>query len=101
MHHKCACLSQGSAIIYILVILYSPLPLLSYTISYHKNPATGEITDMFSFYHLPSTIMNHPLHKTLYVAYLFYTFHTATPFKDLLYDALVLAKKVSNFKPAG
>lgn len=39
--------------------------------------------------------MNHPLHKTLYVAYLFYSFHTVTPLKDLLYDALILAKKVA------
>lgn len=51
---------------------------------------------MFSFYHLPSTVMNHPVHKTLYVAYLFYCFSTVTPLKDLLYDALVQAKKVSH-----
>ena len=49
---------------------------------------------MLSFYHLPSTVMNNPQHDTLNVAYLFYSFHTATPLKDLLYDALVLAKKV-------
>ena len=49
---------------------------------------------MFSFYHLPSTVMNHPQHNILNVAYFFYSFHTATPLRDLLYDALVLAKKV-------
>ncbi len=50
---------------------------------------------MFSFYHLPSTVMNHPVHKMLYVAYLFYCFSTATPLQNLIYDALVIAKKVS------
>ncbi len=60
-----------------------------------QSPETGEVTDMVSFYHLPSTIVNHPLHKILYVAYLFYSFHTTTPLKDLLYDAMVLAKKAS------
>lgn len=59
-----------------------------------ESPETGEVTDMVSFYHLPSTIVNHPLHKILYVAYLFYSFHTTTPLKDLLYDAMVLAKKM-------
>jgi len=49
---------------------------------------------MFSFYHLPSTIVNHPIHKMLYVAYLFHCFYTVTPLKQLIYDALVLAKKV-------
>lgn len=49
---------------------------------------------MISFYHLPSTIVHHPSHRTLYVAYLFYYAHTHTPLKDLLYDMLIVAKKV-------
>ena len=68
--------------------------LLHYIILVLQSPVSGEVTDMFSFYHLPSTVMNHPLHNTLNVAYLFYSFHTATPLKDLLFDALVMAKKV-------
>ena len=59
-----------------------------------QNATTGEVTDMLSFYHLPSTVVNHPVHKTLKVAYLFLCFHTTVPLKDLVYDALVLAKKV-------
>ncbi len=59
-----------------------------------QSPSTGEVTDMISFYHLPSSIVRHPTHKTLYVAYLFYYGHTTTPLKDLIYDMLVIAKKV-------
>ncbi len=59
-----------------------------------QSPSTGEVTDMISFYHLPSSIVRHPTHKTLYVAYLFYYAHTTTPLKDLIYDMLVIAKKV-------
>ncbi len=59
-----------------------------------QSASTGEVTDMISFYHLPSSIVRHPTHKTLYVAYLFYYGHTTTPLKDLIYDMLVIAKKV-------
>jgi glycylpeptide N-tetradecanoyltransferase len=37
-----------------------------------QNPDTGAITDFFSFYSLPSTIINHPQHGVLEAAYLFY-----------------------------
>jgi len=50
---------------------------------------------MLSFYHLPSTIVHHPVHKTLRVAYGFYNISFATPLKDLLMDSLILAKKVN------
>ncbi|XP_038202471.1 LOW QUALITY PROTEIN: glycylpeptide N-tetradecanoyltransferase 1-like [Arvicola amphibius] len=51
-----------------------------------------EVTDFLSFYMLPSTIMNHPTHKSLKAAYSFYNVHTQTPLLDLMSDALVLAK---------
>uniref|UniRef100_A0A8C5P265 Glycylpeptide N-tetradecanoyltransferase n=1 Tax=Jaculus jaculus TaxID=51337 RepID=A0A8C5P265_JACJA len=54
--------------------------------------ANGEVTDFLSFYTLPSTIMNHPTHKSLKAAYSFYNVHTQTPLLDLMSDALVLAK---------
>lgn len=66
----------------------------------HKN-----ITDFFSFYDLESSILNHPRHKTLKVAYSFYyatETGLATPFdkaafktrlNELMHDALILAKK--------
>jgi hypothetical protein len=56
--------------------------------------ANGEVTDFLSFYTLPSTIMNHPTHKSLKAAYSFYNVHTQTPLLDLMSDALVLAKMV-------
>uniref|UniRef100_A0A8V5H6R2 Glycylpeptide N-tetradecanoyltransferase n=1 Tax=Melopsittacus undulatus TaxID=13146 RepID=A0A8V5H6R2_MELUD len=52
----------------------------------------GEVTDFLSFYTLPSTIMNHPTHKSLKAAYSFYNVHTKTPLLDLMSDALILAK---------
>eukprot|EP00955_Chlamydomonas_euryale_P068419 360117-Chlamydomonas_euryale.AAC.17 len=35
--------------------------------------ASGEITDMLSFYTLPSTILGHPEHNELRAAYMYYT----------------------------
>lgn len=37
-----------------------------------ENPETHKITDFFSFYSLPSTIMNHPKYNVLNAAYLYY-----------------------------
>lgn len=37
-----------------------------------KHPETHKITDFFSFYSLPSTIIKNPDHKVLEAAYLFY-----------------------------
>lgn len=63
------------------------------------------ITDFFSFYNLESTIINHPKHKTMKVAYLFYYGSESglnTPFdktalktrlNKLVGDALILAKQ--------
>lgn len=62
--------------------------------------ANGEVTDFLSFYTLPSTIMNHPTHKSLKAAYSFYNVHTQTPLLDLMSDALVLAKMVRS-RPEG
>ncbi|TWW70285.1 putative all-trans-retinol 13,14-reductase [Takifugu flavidus] len=52
----------------------------------------GKVTDFLSFYTLPSTIMNHPVHHSLKAAYSFYNVHTVTPLLDLMQDALILAK---------
>ncbi|MBN3309920.1 NMT1 tetradecanoyltransferase, partial [Amia calva] len=52
----------------------------------------GVVTDFLSFYTLPSTIMNHPVHRSLKAAYSFYNVHTTTPLLDLMSDALILAK---------
>ena len=54
----------------------------------------GSVTDFVSFYTLPSTVMHHPVHKTLKAAYSFYNVSTRTPMHDLMQDALIAAKSV-------
>uniref|UniRef100_A0A8C9SC98 Glycylpeptide N-tetradecanoyltransferase n=1 Tax=Scleropages formosus TaxID=113540 RepID=A0A8C9SC98_SCLFO len=60
--------------------------------TYVVENAQGHVTDFLSFYTLPSTIMSHPVHRSLKAAYSFYNVHTATPLLDLMGDALILAK---------
>ena len=55
--------------------------------------APGTLTDFVSFYTLPSTVMNHPSHSSIKAAYSFYNVATATPWVDLMGDALILAKR--------
>jgi len=52
----------------------------------------GVVTDMVSFYTLPSTVMHHPVHRTLKAAYSFYNVSMKTPWIDLMQDALISAK---------
>lgn len=52
----------------------------------------GDITDFVSYYTLPSTVVYHPVHKTLKAAYSFYNVSTKTPWIDLMLDALITAK---------
>lgn len=54
------------------------------------------VTDFVSFYTLPSTVMNHPVHKSLKAAYSFYNVSTATRLIELMNDALISAKNVRN-----
>lgn len=55
----------------------------------------GKITDLVSYYALPSTVMHHPVHKQIKAAYSFYNVATKTPLEELMYDALVSAKNLS------
>jgi len=61
-----------------------------------EDPITKVITDMVSFYTLPSTVVNHPEHKQLKAAYSFYNVAAVTPIKALMEDALTLAKQVGD-----
>lgn len=56
---------------------------------------SGEITDLVSYYALPSTVMHHPVHKQIKAAYSFYNVATKTPLQDLIYDALISAKNLN------
>ncbi|CDW58466.1 glycylpeptide N tetradecanoyltransferase 2 [Trichuris trichiura] len=52
----------------------------------------GVVTDFVSYYTLPSTVMHHPVYKSIRAAYLFYSVSTKTPINQLIFDALILAK---------
>lgn len=60
--------------------------------SYVVADTDGKITDLVSFYALPSTVMHHPVHKIIKAAYSFYNVSTKTPWCDLMNDALISAK---------
>ncbi|KAI1004683.1 Glycylpeptide [Podosphaera aphanis] len=70
-----------------------------------EDPATKAVTDFFSFYCLDSSVINHPKHKNVRAAYMFYyaTEHGlsdkvsrdefSTHLNILMSDALILAKR--------
>ena len=63
------------------------------------NPKKGGIIGFCSYYTLPSTVMNHPVHKSIKAAYSFYNIPTEhVSLKDLMNDALITAKNVSSFQ---
>ncbi|CEM36970.1 unnamed protein product [Vitrella brassicaformis CCMP3155] len=51
-----------------------------------------EVTDFLSFYSLPSSVIGNEKHKTLWAAYSYYNVAKTVPLKDLMNDALTLAK---------
>jgi glycylpeptide N-tetradecanoyltransferase len=52
---------------------------------------TKEVTDFLSFYSLPSSVLNHEKHKTLYAAYSFFNVANSVSLKVLIKNALILA----------
>ncbi|VDD75155.1 unnamed protein product [Mesocestoides corti] len=54
----------------------------------------NKVTDMISFYSLPSSVMQNPRHSMLRAAYSFYNFSTATPLSLLMKEALIKAKQL-------
>jgi len=57
-----------------------------------EDPKEKKITDFISFYSLPSSVLKHPEHNTLHVAYSYYNVPGAHNMVDLQRDALILAK---------
>ncbi|CAD5215118.1 unnamed protein product [Bursaphelenchus okinawaensis] len=51
------------------------------------------VTDLISFYSLPSTVVNNPQHKKIVAAYSFYNVATSVPLTELMNDALIWAHK--------
>jgi len=62
--------------------------------SYVVSNDDGKVTDLISFYHLPSSILHH--NDTLFAAYSYYNVATSVPILDLMKDALILAKKTGS-----
>lgn len=58
-----------------------------------ENPDTHEVNDFLSFYHLPSSILKHEVHKTLKVAYCYYNVANTVSMQELIRNALILAKQ--------
>jgi len=57
---------------------------------------SGEVTDFCSFYNLPSTVIGNDKYSHLKAAYSFYNVANTISFRDLMYNALILAHK-NNF----
>eukprot|EP01069_Polyplicarium_translucidae_P002596 Polyplicarium_translucidae@DN2075_c0_g1_i3.p1 len=64
----------------------------SYVIEATDRP--DEVTDVVSFYVLPSTIISHPRYNSVKAAYSFYNVATSLPLTALVQDALVVAKQM-------
>ncbi|KAF2074237.1 hypothetical protein CYY_004447 [Polysphondylium violaceum] len=60
---------------------------------YVKVDSDNKVTDIFSYYNLPSSIIGNQKHKTLKAAFSFYNVATTTTIKELIDDALLVAKK--------
>ena len=55
--------------------------------------AGGIITDLVSYYTLPSSIIGNDKYDSLKAAFMYYTLATQTPLQDLMQDVLILATK--------
>ncbi|SCP06283.1 glycylpeptide N-tetradecanoyltransferase, putative [Plasmodium ovale] len=69
---------------------FLPIENVIYT---YVNEEEGVIKDMISFYSLPSQILGNDKYDILNAAYSFYNVTTTTTFKNLMQDAIYLAKK--------
>ncbi|CAF4792105.1 unnamed protein product [Pieris macdunnoughi] len=69
-------------------------PIAGIVDSFVVEAQDGSITDFVSYYTLPSTVVYHPVHKTLKAAYSFYNVSTVTPWIDLMLDGLITAKNL-------
>eukprot|EP01038_Epipyxis_sp_PR26KG_P004696 gene4696-6594_t len=68
------------------------LPRTGVVNTYVIESANGAITDVGSFYHLPSSVIGHEKHKTLNAVYSYYNVATSIPLVDLMRDMLILAR---------
>jgi len=69
------------------------LPREGVIFSYVREDSSGKITDVCSFYLLPSSILGHDKYDILKAAYSFWNVATTVTFNELIYDALIYAKQ--------
>jgi len=69
------------------------LPRKGVVFSYVRESSSGQITDVCSFYSLPSSILGNEKHSILKAAYSFWNVATTVTFSELMYDALIYAKQ--------
>eukprot|EP00921_Rhytidocystis_pertsovi_P015269 GHVQ01024340.1.p1 GENE.GHVQ01024340.1~~GHVQ01024340.1.p1 ORF type:complete len:166 (+),score=11.02 GHVQ01024340.1:66-563(+) len=53
----------------------------------------GKITDVISFYMVPSSVIGNEKHQLVTAAYSYYNVATSTTLRELIEDALILAKQ--------
>jgi len=65
-----------------------------YTFVKHSEGKDPKVTDFFSFYSLPSTVLGQgsDKHKTIFAAYNYYSVATTMDIKELIQEALISAK---------
>lgn len=69
------------------------LPKEGVVFSFVREARPGEVTDVCSFYSLPSSILGHEKHNVLRAAYSYWNVATTVPLHELMYDALIFAKQ--------
>uniref|UniRef100_A0A1I7URC9 Glycylpeptide N-tetradecanoyltransferase n=1 Tax=Caenorhabditis tropicalis TaxID=1561998 RepID=A0A1I7URC9_9PELO len=74
-------------------LAHALVPRKNVVYSYVAENHNGKITDMISFYSLPSTVMGSAAHKAIYAAYLYYYVAGSVSVKQLINDSLILANK--------
>jgi glycylpeptide N-tetradecanoyltransferase len=68
------------------------LPRKDVIYTYVRENSAGLVTDVVSFYSLPSSILNNEKYNILKAAYSYWTVATTVPLHELMYDALIFAR---------
>jgi glycylpeptide N-tetradecanoyltransferase len=69
------------------------LPRKGVIYSYVRESPAGQVTDVCSFYSLPSSILGNDKYTLLKAAYSYWNVATTVPLHELMYDALIFAKQ--------
>lgn len=70
------------------------LPRAGVIYSYVREDSNGVVTDVCSFYSLPSSILGNEKYSLLKAAYSYWNVATTVPLHELMADALILAKQL-------